>query len=126
MSNRTRNSWYCADGVLGGIPLIVDLDRSLVRCDLLVESFFAAIGTDYRRIPSLLWALTRRKAAFKSSIAECATVSATHLPYDSDVLKMVDEARSEEAGLLASASNELYVSTIAAHLGRFRGWFIRQ
>jgi 4-hydroxybenzoate polyprenyltransferase len=112
------------NGVLAGIPLIVDLDGSLVRSDLLVESFFVAIGTDYRRIPSLFWALRRGKASFKSSITECATVDATHLPYDSDVLKMVDEARSDGRPVyLASASNELYVSTIAAHLGGFHGWF---
>ena len=112
------------NGVLGGIPLIIDLDGALVRSDLLVESFFAAIGTDYRRIPPLLWALIRGKAAFKSSIAECATVNATHIPYDTDVLKMVDEARSEGRPVyLASASNKRYVSTIAAHLGRFQGWF---
>jgi 4-hydroxybenzoate polyprenyltransferase len=60
----------------------------------------------------------------KSSIAEYVTVNATHLPYDSDVLKMVDQARSEGRPVyLASASNDLYVSTIAAHLGRFHGWF---
>jgi 4-hydroxybenzoate polyprenyltransferase len=112
------------NGVVGAIPLIVDLNGSLVRSDLLIESFFAAIGKDYRRIPSLLWALIRGKAAFKASIAKCATVNATHLPYDSDVLKMVDQARSEGRSVyLASASNDRYVSTVAAHLGRFHGWF---
>jgi 4-hydroxybenzoate polyprenyltransferase/phosphoserine phosphatase len=109
---------------VGGVPLIVDLDRALLRSDLLVESFFAAIGTDYRRIPSLLSALARGKAAYNAIIAECATVNAALLPYDPDVLKMVDIARSEGRPVyLVSASDESYVSTIAAHLGRFHGWF---
>jgi 4-hydroxybenzoate polyprenyltransferase/phosphoserine phosphatase len=109
---------------VSGIPLIVDLDGSLVRSNLLVESFFAEIGNNYRRLPSLFWALVRGKAAFKASIAEGTTADAMHLPYDADVLKIVDDARSEGRPVyLVSESDNPYVSAIAAHLGKFDGWF---
>jgi hypothetical protein len=105
---------------VGGVPLIVDLDRALLRSDLLIESFFAAIGTDYRRIPSLLWALARGKAAYNAIIAECATIDAALLPYDPDVLKMVEMARSEgRPSYLVSASDELYVS----HPQKLNCWY---
>src|SRR6516162_8926944 len=46
-------------------PLVVDLDGTLVRSDLLVESAFAHLGHDPLRVASLLVAIRHGKAAFK-------------------------------------------------------------
>ena len=51
-------------------PLVVDLDGTLIRSDLLVESAFAHLGHDPSRIFSLFLASTRGKAALKAQIAE--------------------------------------------------------
>jgi 4-hydroxybenzoate polyprenyltransferase len=106
------------------VPLIVDLDGTLLRSDLLIESTFAYIGADPVRVLSLPGALSRGKAALKSMIARDQEIDVAHLPYDGAVLDLIHAARAEgRPAYLASASNERYVAAIASHLGIFDGWF---
>jgi hypothetical protein len=68
------------------IPLCVDLDGTLVRSDLLVESALALL----RRNPLYLfffpaW-LLRGKAYLKRAIARRVVRDVTRLPYDARVL----------------------------------------
>ena len=105
-------------------PLVVDLDGTLLRSDLLVESAFAHLGAHPERLLRLLWTSRRGRAALKAEIASTTYVDVTHLPYDEDVLSLVRAARdSGRPVYLASASNERYVSRIAEHLGLFDGWY---
>ncbi|MGO8846971.1 MAG: UbiA family prenyltransferase [Methylocella sp.] len=104
-------------------PLVVDLDGTLIRSDLLIESAFAHIGADPKRIGGLLLSLSKGKAALKAEIARETAIDATHSPYDERIVALVRKAR--EAGrpvYLASASNERYVGAVAEHLGLFDGW----
>jgi 4-hydroxybenzoate polyprenyltransferase len=106
------------------VPLVVDLDGTLVCSDLLVESTFAYLGADPRRIFKLLWASRRGKAAFKAEVAAKTELDVTHLPYDESVMSFVREAQREGRLIyLASASNESYVRGVAEHLALFDGWF---
>ena len=108
----------------GATPLVVDLDGTLIRSDLLVESAFAYVSADPLRIGRLLVTLPKGKAALKAEIASETAVEATHLPYDDRVLALVREARGAGRPVhLASASNERYVRAVAEHLGLFDGWF---
>lgn len=105
-------------------PLVVDLDGTLIRTDLLVESFFAYLGSDPVRVFSLASTLRLGKAALKAKIASSIAIDPTNLPYDERVLALVREARANGRQVfLASASNERYVRHIAEHLGLFDGWF---
>jgi hypothetical protein len=102
----------------GATPLVVDLDGTLIRSDLLVESAFACVGADPLRIGGLLVTL------LKAEIASETAVEATDLPYDDRVLTLVREAHGAGRPVhLASASNERYVRAVAEHLGLFDGWF---
>ena len=104
-------------------PLIVDLDGTLIRSDLLVESAFAHLGKNPIRIFALLASLFRGKAALKAYIADATTIDVSALPYDDDVMSLARTAREEGRPVyLVSASNERYVSAVAAHLGLFDGW----
>jgi 4-hydroxybenzoate polyprenyltransferase/phosphoserine phosphatase len=105
-------------------PLVVDLDGTLIRSDLLVESFFAYLGAEPLRSLSLAMALRKGKAPFKAEIAHRVAIDPAHLPYDERVLSLIREAR-EKGGrvFLASASHERYVRGVAEHLGLFDGWF---
>lgn len=106
------------------IPLIVDLDGTLVRSDLLIESIFSHLGQDPTRIFSLLAVLWQGKAPLKSHVAAATELDVSHLPYDSEVLALIREARGTGRPVyLASASNERYVAAIANYLGLFDGWF---
>jgi 4-hydroxybenzoate polyprenyltransferase/phosphoserine phosphatase len=106
------------------LPLVVDLDGTLIQTDLLIESFFAHVGTDPGGIFKLAAAALTGKSRLKAEIAQGTALDAAHLPYDRRILSLINEARSHGRQVyLASASNERYVGEIAAHLGLFDGWF---
>jgi 4-hydroxybenzoate polyprenyltransferase/phosphoserine phosphatase len=105
-------------------PLVVDLDGTLIRSDLLVESAFAHLGHNPLRVVDLLSAIWRGKAALKAEIADKTDIDVSCLPYDEDVVSIIQQARAAGNRVyLASASNERYVQAVADHLGLFDGWF---
>jgi 4-hydroxybenzoate polyprenyltransferase len=104
-------------------PLNVDLDGTLIRSDLLIESAFAYLGRNPLGIFSLLFALFRGKAALKARIASATAIDVSALPYDEDVMAVARKARDQGRPVyLVSASNERYVSAVANHVGLFDGW----
>ncbi|MFS2004728.1 UbiA family prenyltransferase [Duganella sp. CT11-25] len=104
----------------GGVPLVVDLDGTLLRSDLLVESALAfARAQPLRALAPLAW-LGGGKAALKQRLAEAAEIDVATLPYDVRVLELI--ARERALGrriVLATASHRLYADRIAAHLQLF-------
>lgn len=105
-------------------PLVVDLDGTLLRSDLLVESLFSAIGANPWSVFSLLKAWSESRAALKERAAALGAIDVSTLPYDPGVLAHIETARSDGRPVyLASASNESLVSAVAQHLGKFDGWF---
>ena len=104
-------------------PLVVDLDGTLVRSDLLIESFFAAIGRNPLVMLRVAKALFAGKAALKDLLAREGDVDVARLPYEDAVLALIQEARAEGREVyLASASDRRHVEAIASHLGLFTGW----
>jgi 4-hydroxybenzoate polyprenyltransferase/phosphoserine phosphatase len=105
-------------------PLVIDVDGTLVRSDLLVESAFMHIGRNPLRVFRLLSAMWSGKAALKARIAVKTEIDVSHLPYDQDVVSLARQRRAAGGRVyLASASNEHYVRAVADHLGLFDGWF---
>lgn len=105
-------------------PLVVDLDGTLIRSDLLVQSAFAYLGDNPLRIFRLLSVMRRGKAALKAEIASKTTIDVSLLPYDENVVSLIRQRRATGHRVyLASASNEAYVQGVADHLGLFDGWF---
>ena len=105
-------------------PLVVDLDGTLVKSDLLLESLFARIGQDPSSAFGLLFDLRSGKAHFKEALAQRVDLDIDTLPYDGAVLGLIEKARAAKRPVfLASASNEKFVSAIATRLGVFDGWF---
>jgi 4-hydroxybenzoate polyprenyltransferase len=103
-------------------PLCVDLDGTLIRSDLLLESLMALIKRNPLYVFCIpLW-LLRGKAGFKAAIAARATINPAALPYNQP---FVDWLRAEsEAGRslwLCTAANEPLANVVAAHLGLFKG-----
>ncbi|GGZ30550.1 UbiA family prenyltransferase [Asticcacaulis endophyticus] len=105
-------------------PLVVDLDGTLVKSDLLIESAFAALGNNPASLFGMLGAYLRGKPALKSYIAERTDIDVAHLPYDGEVLALIQQARNDGREVyLASATHKKYVEAVANHLGVFTGWF---
>ncbi len=103
------------------VPLAVDLDGTLVKTDLLYESFFALIKQNpFNLFRVIFWLFTTNRATMKHRIAERVGVNVQLLPYNDEVVKWVKEQR--EAGrktILATASHQKYAQAIAEHLGIF-------
>ncbi len=100
--------------------LVVDLDDTLIRTDLLMESVFQLL----KRRPALtlalpLW-LARGRAHLKQRLAEQVQFDPAALPYRDSVLELLRSARSEgRRTVLASASHANWVKPVAAHLQLF-------
>ncbi|MBV9405266.1 MAG: UbiA family prenyltransferase [Acidobacteriaceae bacterium] len=112
------------DPVDGKLPLVVDLDGTLIRSDLLIEALFQRLVSSPSSVILNFFALRHGKAHFKDAVARGVSFDPATLPYDEVVLRQVREAVTEGRPVyIASASNARFVSVIAEHFGFFSGWF---
>ncbi len=102
--------------------LFVDLDGSLVRTDLLIESFFGLLKLNLLYLFCIPFWLLRGKAHMKQMIADRVEIDVTLLPYQQDFLAFLQqESKNGRKIYLATASNEKYATQIFEHLGFFKG-----
>lgn len=100
--------------------LVVDLDGTLLKSDLLYESFWSAFGRNWRSPFLSVAALGRGKAALKTYLRSEADVDATSLPYDEAVIEYVRAHRAQGGRTaLVTASNQVFANIIAEHLQMF-------
>lgn len=101
-------------------PLIVDLDGTLLRTDMLHESTLRAARehpVTLFKIP--LW-LAAGRAQLKRSLAELVDLDVSCLPYHEELLAWLRTQRSTGRQLiLCTASDQKYARAVAAHLGIF-------
>ena len=102
------------------VPLVVDLDGTLIRGDLLHESALRLVREDplaAARMPA--W-LLQGKAALKDQIAQRADIDVQTLPYHQGLLDWIRQERLRgRMTVLCTASNERYAQAVAQHLGVF-------
>lgn len=100
--------------------LVVDLDHTLIKTDLLHEQCLIALKKNLLYGFSILMALFKGKVALKQFLSSIAPIDPTQLPYNEEVLTLIQT--SQAAGkkvILVSASLDSEVKKIAAHLGCF-------
>jgi 4-hydroxybenzoate polyprenyltransferase len=101
-------------------PLCVDLEGTLVRSDLTMESGLASL----KQKPWLLlvfpfW-IFRGMAYIKARIADRIDMDVSALPYRQEVLQLIGAARDAGRPVwLVSGGNIRYAERVAAHLGLF-------
>lgn len=101
-------------------PLVVDLDGTLIRTDMLHESALAALRTrplDLLRVPGWLY---QGKAVVKQHLAEPLRFDPTVLPYNEELVDWLTV--QHDAGrplVLCTASDQAIATTIAEHVGLF-------
>lgn len=104
-------------------PLVVDMDGTLVRSDLLIETAVAAIVRRPLSAIGMFGALRNGKAALKEYVASSVEFDASALPYDEAVLEEIEAAREDQRPVyLASAGAERIVRAVADHVGVFDGY----
>jgi 4-hydroxybenzoate polyprenyltransferase/phosphoserine phosphatase len=100
--------------------LVVDLDGTLLRSDMLYESFWAALSRRWRTPFSALSAFASGRAALKRRLAALAPLDPALLPFDDAVLDYVRRWRSAGGRTaLVTASDQCSADAVAAHLGLF-------
>lgn len=101
------------------VPLCVDLDGTLIRTDLTVETALVLLRRNPLYLFCFLVWLVRGRAYLKRALARRARIDASLLPYDARVL---DWLRGEAAGrrrILCTASDQLLADAVATHVGGF-------
>lgn len=102
------------------IPLVVDLDGTLIAGDMFYKSFFAALARNpFIVLPCLGW-LWRGRAALKRELALRCRIDFNRLKLHQDVLALL--LREKAAGrpvVLATAADTLLAGPIAARLRIF-------
>ncbi|MBK6981618.1 MAG: UbiA family prenyltransferase [Betaproteobacteria bacterium] len=100
------------------VPLVVDLDGTIIRSDLLWESLACAISRKpWLAFAAPFWLLAGRPV-LKEKLARAGPVDVEHLPYRVEV---VDWLRTEHASgreiAIATGAHEMLAQRVARHLG---------
>jgi 4-hydroxybenzoate polyprenyltransferase/phosphoserine phosphatase len=115
MSNAPTTGTVKADMVLA-----VDLDGTLLKSDMLYESFWSAASKDWRSALAAVKALSKGKAALKRELAGASDVVVETLPYDDEVIEHIRAWRTAGGKTaLVTASDQGLANRVAAHLGLF-------
>ncbi|MCB1405634.1 MAG: UbiA family prenyltransferase [Rhodobacteraceae bacterium] len=100
--------------------LVVDLDGTLIKSDMLYECFWAGFARDWRTPFRAASELRKGRAALKARLAACAPPDPASLPYTPEVLDYI-RAWRETGGRVAlvTAADQSLADAIARHLGLF-------
>jgi 4-hydroxybenzoate polyprenyltransferase/phosphoserine phosphatase len=100
--------------------LTVDLDGTLVRTDMLHETFWSAFARDWRTPLKALQALRSGRPTLKAFLSTASEIDVTKLPYNALVVDYIKAFRAKGGRtILATASNQDIAQDIAAHLNLF-------
>jgi 4-hydroxybenzoate polyprenyltransferase len=103
-----------------GPVIVVDLERTLVKTNLLLESVIALLKQSPWRLFILPFWLAKGLAYFKRQVAQRVALDPATLPYRQELLTHLRTERAEGHELaLATADDELLARRVAGHLGLF-------
>ena len=99
---------------------MVDLDGTLIRSDLLFETFWSACAKSWISPLIAAVSLFGRRADLKRRLADFSDVNVASLPFNDEVVNYVRRWRAQ-GGLtvLATACDQSLADKVAAHLGIF-------
>lgn len=103
-----------------GPVLVVDLDGTLLRSDMLYECLWSSMARDGWATLRAVGRLREGRAALKRALANLSDVDASTLPYDDEVQARIKAWRAGGGrAVLATASDQALADKVAAHLGIF-------
>ncbi|UXN66460.1 UbiA family prenyltransferase (plasmid) [Phyllobacterium sp. A18/5-2] len=98
-------------------PLLVDLDRCLIRTDLLFETALAYLSSDPRRIFQMCLWLLRGRAHLKRQLAQSAVIDVIQIPVNAQVAAMANEEKLRGRQVfLVTAGDQLLADRMMDHL----------
>ena len=100
--------------------LAVDLDGTILKSDMLHESFWSAASTSWRIPFFTIMQLFKGKAAVKDFLQKHSNIDVETLPYNEEVVNYVQRFRAAGGRtILVTASQQHFAERIAAHLQIF-------
>ena len=103
-----------------GHVLAVDLDGTLLLSDMLHETFWSALSLDWKAALYSVAAIFRGRSTLKRTLAERSDVDPSLLPYDKQVISIVEDwRRNGGRTALVTASDQGLAEAISEHLGIF-------
>ncbi|WP_374089068.1 UbiA family prenyltransferase [Methylomicrobium lacus] len=101
-------------------PLVVDLDGTLIRTDMLHESALKVLRDGPCNILRIPFWLARGKAALKRRLADRTLFDPASLPYNHELLDWLKQQRTQGRKLILCTASDLSIATaISDHLGVF-------
>lgn len=102
------------------VPLIVDLDGTLIDADTLRLSLRILARSRPWLVPTIPIMVLRGRARFKEFVSRHVSLDPARLPYRADVVDFVKRERATgRRVLLATAANRKVAEAVAAHLRLF-------
>lgn len=103
-----------------GLPLVVDLDGTLIKTDLLVESANELLVSNPFDVFKLFGWVCGSKSILKMQLATRSLVDPASLPYNKGLVAWLYQQKALGRNIvLATASHRLLADKVAAHLGLF-------
>lgn len=101
-------------------PLVIDLDGTLIRSDLLVETGLLFLRDQPQRFLAPLQWLARGKSVLKHELAHATELDVSVLPYNKAVIEFIEVERGRgRRVVLATASHRRLADRVAQHLALF-------
>jgi 4-hydroxybenzoate polyprenyltransferase len=117
---KAREENQLSEGPMKDLPLVVDLDGTLVKTDLLVESLFALIKQNSLYFFLLPFWLIKGRAYLKRQVSRRVTLDTSLLPYNRELVEYLRDQRSQGRRLiLAAGADERIARQVADHLQLF-------
>ena len=101
------------------VPLCVDLDGTLLRTDMLLESLLAMIREHPACVLRVPFWMVRGKAYLKSQVATRVDFSSCHLPLNEEVMQYVREQRDKRMTVLVTGTHQSLANAVASQLDLF-------
>ncbi len=98
-------------------PLVIDIDDTMLRTDMLMESFLTALGKNAVETVKSAFQNLDDRAFLKSEMARLSDMDVSRLPVNEDVLELARKAQAEgRRVVLASGSDQSLVDKLAERL----------
>jgi 4-hydroxybenzoate polyprenyltransferase len=102
------------------LPIVVDLDNTLLRTDTLDETFVRALFHQPATATAALFAMPRGRLAVKEVLARAVPLDPASLPVRADLLAWLRGRAAEGHALhLCTAAHQSVADAVAGHLGLF-------
>jgi 4-hydroxybenzoate polyprenyltransferase/phosphoserine phosphatase len=102
------------------LPLVVDLDGTLIKTDLLIETSSKYLIDQPSQFYKLIQWLFKGRTVLKENLARSVALDFESLPYNTTVLAYINSEKEKgRTIILATASHRILAEQVAKHLGLF-------